>query len=401
MLYRPEAFEPLSPEPWNEVRVRAAIGAIVADADAAFDPDTLWPAHEWDGWNTPLPLKNLYVGAAGVLWALHALRERGFAASRLDLRAAVLRTLELRRERSDLMQGIELPQPADASLLEGESGILAVLCSCWSSLGSLADELHGLVLANRDNPADELMWGAPGTMLAAKALHEATGEERWVRAWRESASAVLGRRDGDGLWTQRLYGGASRTLGPIHGAVGNVRVLLDAGELLPAETRVLLTRETEALLERTAVREHGLANWPDSAGEPLEATDGQVRLQWDAGAPGIVATAFDLLEEELLLAGAELTWRAGPHGADKGSGICHGTAGNGYALLKAFARTQDEHWLDRARRFAVHALRQAAAARQERGRGRYSLWTGDVGVALFAADCAEARTRYPILETWS
>jgi Lanthionine synthetase C-like protein len=401
VLYRPEAFQPLSPEPWDEARVRDAIGAIVAEADAAFDQDALWPAHEWDGWSTPLPLKNLYVGAAGVLWALHALRERGFAASRLDLRAAVVRTLELRRERPDLMQGVELPQPADASLLEGESGILVVLSSSFRNTGSSSDELHAFVRANRDNPADEVMWGAPGTMLAAKALHDATGEERWAEAWRESAAAVLGRRDADGLWTQRLHGGVSRGLGPIHGAVGNVRVLLDGGELLPAETRALLARETAELLERTAVREEGLASWPDSAGDPLEAADGQVRLQWDVGAPGIVATAFDLLEDELLLAGAELTWRAGAHGADKGSGICHGTAGNGYALLKAFARSQDELWLGRARRFAVHALGQAAAARHERGCGRYSLWTGDLGVALFAADCAEARTRYPILETWS
>lgn len=401
MLYRPEAFESLAPEPWDEARVREAIGEIVTDADAAFEPDALWPAHDWDGWSTPLPLKNLYVGAAGVLWALHALRERGFAASRLDLRAAVVRTLELRRERPDLMQGVELPQPADASLLEGESGILAVLSSCWSNPSSFADELHALVLANRDNPADELMWGAPGTMLAAKALLDATGEERWAEVWRESAAAVLGRRGADGLWTQRLHGRVSRVLGPVHGAVGNVRVLLDGGELLPAESRARLARETATLLARTCVCEEGLASWPDVAGEPLEAADGQIRLQWDVGAPGIVATAFDLLDEELLLAGAELTWRAGAHGADKGSGICHGTAGNGYALLKAFARTQDTRWLDRARRFAVHALAQARVAREECGRGRYSLWTGDVGVALFAADCAEARTRYPILETWS
>ena len=33
MLYRPEAFEPLTDEPWEEARVRSAIKAIVADAD--------------------------------------------------------------------------------------------------------------------------------------------------------------------------------------------------------------------------------------------------------------------------------------------------------------------------------------------------------------------------------
>jgi hypothetical protein len=69
-------------------------------------------------------------------------------------------------------------------------------------------------------------------------------------------------------------------------------------------------------------------------------------------------------------------------------------------LLKAFARTGDERWLARARRFAMHALEQVVRLRTERGRGRYSLWTGDVGVALFAADCIDARSAYPVLDSW-
>ena len=106
--------------------------------------------------------------------------------------------------------------------------------------------------------------------------------------------------------------------------------------------------------------------------------------------------ASPYLDEDLLLAGAELVWQAGAHGAEKGPSICHGTAGNGYALLKTFERTGDELWLERARRFAMHALEQV----ERRGEGRYSLWTGDVGAALFAADCLDARAAYPILETW-
>ena len=77
---------------------------------------------------------------------------------------------------------------------------------------------------------------------------------------------------------------------------------------------------------------------------------------------------------------------------------CHGTAGNGYAFLKTFARTGDERWLGRARRFAMHALGQVERLRAERGRGRYSLWTGDLGVAIYAADCLEARSAYPFLD---
>jgi hypothetical protein len=112
----------------------------------------------------------------------------------------------------------------------------------------------------------------------------------------------------------------------------------------------------------------------------------------------MVASAAEYLDEELLLAGAELTWRAGPHGDERGSSICHGTAGNGYAFLKTFARTGDERWLERARSFAVHALGQLRRQRRARGRGRYSLWTGDLGVALFLADCLDERTGYPIID---
>src|SRR5437588_452003 len=80
-------------------------------------------------------------------------------------------------------------------------------------------------------------------------------------------------------------------------------------------------------------------------------------------------------------------WRAGP--LTKGPGLCHGTAGNGYAFLRTYAVTGDELWLERARRFAVHALEQVERTREESGRGRYTLYTGDVGAALFAESCLD------------
>ena len=394
MLYRPEAFEPLTEQPWDDGRVRDAVRAIVADADRAFDPSGLWPAHEWDGWNTPLPLKCLYVGAAGVIWALDSLRRRGLAETRLDLADAALRTVEAWRSEPDLMRDIELPSTAESGLLSGESGILAV---AWRIAGdpALADDLHRRVRGNVANEANEIMWGAPGTLLAARAMLDWTGEERWAEAWRESAEAVWGARDTDGLWTHRLYGETYRGLGPAHGAVGNALALLRGGELLAPERREALERETAALLARTAFVEDGMANWGGADRDELPGEDGQIRVQWCAGAPGIVVSTAEYLDEELLLAGAELVWRAGPPSLEKGAGICHGTAGNGYALLKAFARTGDEVWLERARRFAVHALEQV-----ERGDGRYSLWTGDVGAALVAADCLEGRPAYPVMDAW-
>ena len=153
------------------------------------------------------------------------------------------------------------------------------------------------------------------------------------------------------------------------------------------------------MLAESAVVEDGLANWPPRQRPELAGPDGQIRVQWCAGAPGIVVGAADYLDEELLVAGAELAWHTGPPGLEKGPGICHGTAGNGYAFLKAFARNGEEKWLERARTFAVHALEQVERLREQRGgRGRYSLWTGDLGVAVFAAACVDARGDYPFFD---
>jgi Lanthionine synthetase C-like protein len=388
VLYAADEFEPLTDEPWDDERVRAAIRAIVADADAAYDADELWPANEWDAWGSTPPLKDLYCGSGGVIWALDALRRRGHAETAIDLAAALGRTLELWREAPDLVNAeIELPPQRASSLLCGEAGLLLV---SWrlDARPEVADLLHARVRENRDNDFEELLWGSPGTMLAACAMHEWSGEERWAAAWHESAEALMSRRDPDGLWTQNLYGTRSRLLGPAHGLVGNVHALLQ----MKTEWSESLQRETAEILSSEAIVEDGLATWPAGAGGPLAPASG-IRLQWCHGAPGMVATAALYLDEELLLAGAELTWRAGAHREEKGPGLCHGTAGNGFALLKTFERTGDEAWLERARRFAVHALAQTKA-----GPSRYSLFTGGVGVALFAAACLDADARFPILD---
>jgi lantibiotic modifying enzyme len=380
VLYDPAQFESLIEEAWDAGRVEAAIAEIVADADAAFDPDGLWPAHEWDGWQARLPLKNLYVGAAGVVWALGALRP--VAESRLELEAVAVQALERRRAEPDFLEGQPLPSNPEAGLFTGETGPLLVSLLLEPDRGR-ADRLHELVRANPDSETNDPFWGAPGTLLAAAAMRDATGEERWAEAARETADAVANRREEDGLWTQRLWGEEFKALGASHGAVANVRALLRVDD----PRNDALRSETAALLARSARREDGFANWTD---EP--------RLQWCVGAPGIVIAAWDYLDEELLLAGAELIWQAGAHGDEKGHGICHGTSGNGFALLKTFARTGDELWLDRARRVAVHALAQAERLAAANGRRRYSLFTGDVGTALFAAACLEGDARYPVFD---
>jgi len=102
--------------------------------------------------------------------------------------------------------------------------------------------------------------------------------------------------------------------------------------------------------------------------------------------------------EQLLREGGEYTWAAGP--LAKGSNLCHGTGGNGYAFLKLFRRTADPAWLERARAFAMTAIEQCRDSRDQLGRGRYSLWTGDMGLAVYLWDCLRAVPRFPTVNVF-
>ena len=108
-----------------------------------------------------------------------------------------------------------------------------------------------------------------------------------------------------------------------------------------------------------------------------------------------MAPGNDVLDE-LLRAGGELTWRAGP--LRKGANLCHGTAGNGYAFLELFERTGDELWLERARAFAMHAIEQVEQCSARYDRGRHSLWTGDPGTALYLHSCLTATSAFPTID---
>jgi hypothetical protein len=391
VLYLPDPFEPLTETRWDGGTVRDAIQAIVADVEGAYrGPERLWPPDPIPGWTGADPIKSVYAGAAGTIFALDRLRRRGLAETSLDLADLARCALELFPEEPDYRDsGLELPEPSDAGLLSGETGILLVAWQLAPS-ADLAGALYAHVRANVANETDEVMWGTPGTLIAAATMLAQTGDERWRTAWNESAEALLARRDADGLWPQRLYGEEVRRLDPIHGAVGNVQAL---SRLLEPDRRAALERETASVLARMAVVEDGLANWPyaPGAGPPQ-------LLRWCAGAPGILAATAGYLDEELMLAGAELVWQAGPQGMGIGPSFCCGTAGNGFALLKVFERTGDELWLERARRFAVHALELVERDRARDSPGWYSLWQGDLGVALLAADCLDGRGVCPLLD---
>jgi hypothetical protein len=350
VLWDPDAHEQLAPEAWSEDRARSAIREIAADAEDAFADD--WPVHPLDiEPGDPERWSGTYLGGAGIVDTLRRLSERGF--------------VELRRDYLPYLERLEPDMPG-SSLMLGETGILLVRHRLSPSSATL-DRLRELVAENAGSDARELLLGSPGTMLVAQEL-----------GFDDQRETLLAARNPEtGLWEQHIWNRRATYIGAAHGFAGCVLALGDfAGA---AETA-----------RRYTVVEHGLANWPP---DPKGWRKG-IRTQWCHGAPGMITSLGEVLDEDLALAGGELTWRAGP--LVKGPSLCHGTAGNGYAFLALFERTGDELWLERARAFATHAIAQVERARAEYGRGRYSLWTGDLGTAHYLADCVDGTGRLPL-----
>ncbi|HZS25567.1 MAG TPA: LanC-like protein [Gaiellaceae bacterium] len=364
VLFRVEEHEPLRRHPWDAGRVRAAIGEIVAATEAAVLPDGLWPLHPDDRESDDEPdsYTGIYLGAAGVAWAL------GRLGSRTDVRTAVERAYA---------RWPESPELDGPGVALGESGFLRILES---------PRLPEVVRANAANKSNEYLLGAPGTMLAAES---APGCDE---AWRESADVLWSRWDGP-VWMQHLYGQVVQYLGAGHGFAGNVRALAGRPDLLGEERLAELERRTVEVLADQALRDGDRVNWSPLHGDPRPE---QIRVQWCHGAPGVITSCAGLAPgsgtlTELLVAGGELVWHAGP--LRKGGGICHGTGGNGWAFLKLHARTGDRRWLERARAFAMHALEQVDGA-------RFSLFTGDLGIALYLQACIDVDDRWPTIDVW-
>lgn len=242
-------------------------------------------------------------------------------------------------------------------------------------------------------------------MLAALFLFRRSGEARWRDLYRQGADALWAAWTHDPaagcwLWTQDLYGHVDKQLGALHGFAGVAHALLEGCDLFDPDRATELVRRVRETLAATALREDQCANWPMTAGPTDRPGAATLRVQHCMGAPGMVNALAGLPRDPetdaLLLAAGELTWKAGPPA--KAPGLCHGAPGSGYALLKLHARTGDAIWLARARAFAMHAVEQAERAAAVHGQRKFSLWTGDLGLACFLWDSIHGGSAFPTLD---
>ena len=335
MIYNAKDHDALAGGPWDERLARYAVADIVEEIVAAGPPDEA----------------GVYAGIAGELYALRAL-------------------------------GAEVdwtPGAGDgAGFADGEVGIALV--------ASDAARLRAAAPACIGDPWNELLYGAAGALVAARLLRDdAVAHAAISRLWSTWSFDSKVRAC---IWTQEHNGRRTQCLGFAHGVAGNAYALLRAASLHSREHQTELVHRVVETLERTALREGHLLNWPPSPDDPPD----ELRVQWCHGAPGIVcalagAPAHRALDA-LLLGAGELVWEAGP--LRKSAGLCHGTAGNGWAFLKLNRRTRDRKWLERARRFAMHAIEQRT--------GERALWTGDAGLALYLRACIDVDDRWPLLD---
>lgn len=396
-LFDPDRHEALAATAWDEDEVRREIVAIAREAQAAFSPQGLWPTHPLDEPPDPQTRYSmLYMGAGGVIWGLRRLADIGFVERAPQMETVVPTLVARNRDVGETRFGA-------ASFLMGDSGLLLLE---WQTSRSPAVEqqLFDAVCANLRHPTREMLWGSPGTLVVALHMAAAGRGERWRNVIREGAQILLDEMEFDPelaawVWRQDMYGKTRCFIGAGHGFAGNVYPVLRASEYLQPEVVQEYIHRSWTTLDALALRAAGCVNW-HAVHDPV-VVQGRLPLVQDChGAPGVVVRLASMPRSDewdsLLREAGMLTWVAGP--LRKGASLCHGTAGNGYAFLKLWSRTGDDEWLARARAFAMHSLMQVRAERRKQGHGRFSLWTGDIGTALYLADCIGGRSDFPTLD---
>ena len=144
VLFDGRNHEPLVEAAWAPAEVEAEIRAIVRDAEDALAADW-WPGHPLDyDEGDPDVWHGIYMGAAGVLWALNYLGSRldhARLAGRCSRATAPARVREAERmDRRERDRAARVAAGAERAL---------------------ADRLAELVAVPEDDTL-ELMWGSPG-----------------------------------------------------------------------------------------------------------------------------------------------------------------------------------------------------------------------------------------------
>ncbi len=393
-MFDPDRHEPCCQEAWNASEVEAAITNCLNQSRRFLE------SGHWRQQGEEVAATTIYEGAMGELWAVCHLADRLKQPLPFDVSALADEIFAAYPEfEGEAFKAMDV-DTAMASYFLGHTGAFNVMQRLVPGRYlELQQKLIELATINIENKTLEVLWGGPGSIIPILNNLETQNPENsaallplFHRQFEFLKSQLELAEDYDcQFWTQDLYGAKRRLTGAGHGFVGNVYAYLRGQSLLPESDREWLLATVVDTLLKTVQVEGDLANWPSSLGG-LDRGRPAFLVQWCHGAPGILLAVNDIpmgysaeLDQVLTKAG-ETIWQAGP--LKKGLGLCHGTDGNGYALLKLFQRTGDEKWLNRARAFAMHGIGQY----QERP----GVWEGDGALALYLSACERSDARMPL-----
>jgi serine/threonine-protein kinase len=188
-----------------------------------------------------------------------------------------------------------------------------------------------------------------------------------------------------------------RWLGIAHGWAGVLFAGLAWSEATGASPAPRALSRLEELADMAFEVGSGLC-WPQQTGLPvLERPPATGWCHGSAGYALLWAAAYRVTgtDEHLELAERAALY-AHDQGTATGASLCCGLAGQAYACLSVHRLTGDDAWVRRAHRLAARA--------GDRARGRQyrnnSLYTGNVGVGLLAADLTEPESSHmPLFES--
>lgn len=364
------------------------------------------------------PTASVAAGAAGIaymLWRVATIQAEPALVEHAG-RWLEQAEVEARRPRGFLNPGLGLTADrlGQTSPYHGPSGIFAVRALIAQARGDARLRqlpIQRFVAACQplaDDP--DLMLGGCGSVLISALLLEALPTED------DHARGLLldlGQRALRSTWQQvaefapMQRGSPVLNLGIAHGWAGVLYAtllwnLIAAGPL-PEQAYVRLKQ-----LATCADPVGRGARWKLTLDAP-GARRGVPTPGWCNGSAGFVhlwTLAFRVLgEPEFLVLAEQAAWNAWQERWASGV-LCCGLAGQAYALLNLYHSTGANEWLQRAQVLADLAATRLVAARGEPsdmrpsdGISRWSLYRGDVGVALLAADLEQPdQARMPFFE---
>lgn len=388
MIFSSEKHYAIYDTNWDTKQVEACIESIFNYVINNFDSKIFWPSHPAEDSDIECN-KSVYFGASGTLWGTDVIARYLGRSLPFDKANLIEQIYNKYMETPDTKEVVP-------SLFLGEVGILLIKQKFQPTLND-TERLFKLIQENKKNETMEALWGAPGTMIGASYLYEWTKDELWANLFRENAEYLikelrLAVSRNEKIWTQRMYGKTRRFVGAGHGYFGNIFGILKKLELLSQKDQDFILSNIFTTMKDLSCEEDGVVSWPT-----LYPSNEEIKpfVQWCHGSAGII-TSLKLYPsnyreevESLLLKAGELVWKAGP--LKKGIALCHGTDGNGYAFLQLYKRTGDKLWLDRARKFAMHAIGQR--------NNRFTLFTGEIGLALYLISCIKEEDDFPFLDS--